>query len=164
MASMFIAVLFIKNVSNTNKYIAGTTVYRAGNDKFLIINQYIPLNISTTSDDSTVYDLPVTPAFGIFTGLFQDSAITKIDRHQRLEDLECITEKFNSHFSSIQHLYKKPPQPFCEPNLNLAPSNLTSEQIRINQLCSSLNNVRGQGDPSNSSIPETLNTNRVINK
>ncbi|CAG8598659.1 660_t:CDS:2, partial [Gigaspora rosea] len=41
------------------------------------INQYVPLNISTLGDDPTVYNLPVSSAFGIFTGPIQDPAITE---------------------------------------------------------------------------------------
>ncbi|CAG8796735.1 40682_t:CDS:2, partial [Gigaspora margarita] len=76
---------------------------------------------------------------------------------QRLEDLEHITKKFNSHSPSTQHLHKKPSQLSCESNLNSAPPNLTYEQIRINQLRSLLNNVRGQGDPPNSNNNEIDN-------
>ncbi|RIB03088.1 hypothetical protein C2G38_2226075 [Gigaspora rosea] len=184
------------------------------------INQYVPLNISTLGDNPTVYDLPVSPAFGVFTAPIQDPAITENgqadattrrpifsvaeeivpltkssfvlcetikwnyptsshnpqtssvtnpqsnnNKCQRLEDLERIAEKFNSHSPSTHHLYKNPPQPSQrEPNLNSTPPNITSEKIRINQLRSSLNNIRGQKDPSNSVVPETLNTEPVIDK
>ncbi|RIB09695.1 hypothetical protein C2G38_2146429 [Gigaspora rosea] len=87
------------------------------------------------------------------------------NKRQKLEDLERIAKKFNLHSPSTQHLYKKPPQPSQrDPTLNSTPPNLTSNQMRINQLQFSLNNVRGQGDPPNSNIPETLNTEPAIDK
>ncbi|CAG8699204.1 9352_t:CDS:2 [Dentiscutata erythropus] len=149
----------------------------------ITINQYVLLNVSTLGDDTTIYDLPVAPAFGIFTAPIQDPAITEIlipltkssfilcetiewnyptsfhntssnstsntnsnqsNKCQRLQDLERIAEKFNSHSPSTQHLYKKPhfanPR---DPTLNLPLPDATVNQLRINQLRSTIDNIKG---------------------
>ncbi|CAG8801734.1 10900_t:CDS:2, partial [Racocetra fulgida] len=51
------------------------------NDELNItVNQYIPLNISALGDELMIYDLPVAPAFGIFTAPVQDPAVTENDQ------------------------------------------------------------------------------------
>ncbi|CAG8796598.1 24983_t:CDS:2, partial [Gigaspora rosea] len=82
MASMFCAILFIKNASNANKYTAGTAVYRAGDDEFVeykfkaFRSEFTPL-VKEICDNQTLYNLPVSPVIGIFTGPIQDPAITE---------------------------------------------------------------------------------------
>ncbi|CAG8482428.1 44930_t:CDS:2 [Gigaspora margarita] len=116
MASVFCAISFIKNITNLNKYVAGTAIYRMENDDFveykfkafrteftplveeiwekmialiigqfaiennelnITINQYVVLNIATLGDEPTAYDLPIAPAFGIFTAPIQDPAVSE---------------------------------------------------------------------------------------
>ncbi|CAG8812337.1 28182_t:CDS:2, partial [Gigaspora margarita] len=92
MASIFCAISFIKNITNLNKYVAGTAIYRTENDDFIeykfkafqteftpliTINQYIVLNIATLGDEPTAYNLPIALTFGIFIAPVQDPAITK---------------------------------------------------------------------------------------
>ncbi|CAG8688109.1 22245_t:CDS:2 [Gigaspora margarita] len=46
------------------------------NDELNItINQYIPLNISSLGDEPSIYDLPIAPAFGVFTAPIQDPTV-----------------------------------------------------------------------------------------
>ncbi|CAG8615625.1 23068_t:CDS:2, partial [Gigaspora rosea] len=182
MASMFCAISFIKNASNANKYIAGTAVYRAGDDEFIeykfkaihseftplveeiwqntialiirrfafekdelnvTINQYVPLNISTLGDNPTLYDLPISPTLGIFTGPIQDPAITENGQALEIRRPQTYCRKIQLTLSLYPPSHKKPPQPSQhDPNLNSIPPNIISEQMRVNQLRSSLNNIR----------------------
>ncbi|CAG8855125.1 17301_t:CDS:2, partial [Gigaspora margarita] len=41
----------------------------------IMINQYVPLNISSLGDKPSIYDLPITPAFGVFTTPIQDPIV-----------------------------------------------------------------------------------------
>ncbi|CAG8808068.1 734_t:CDS:1, partial [Gigaspora rosea] len=43
----------------------------------ITMNQYVSLNVSSLSDESSIYDLPIAPAFGIFTDPIQNSAVIK---------------------------------------------------------------------------------------
>ncbi|RIB02259.1 hypothetical protein C2G38_2228333 [Gigaspora rosea] len=43
----------------------------------ITINQYVPLNISSLGDEPSIYDLPIAPAFGVFTAPIQDPIVIK---------------------------------------------------------------------------------------
>ncbi|CAG8641180.1 22183_t:CDS:1, partial [Gigaspora margarita] len=55
-------------------------------------------------------------------------------KKRRRQELECIAKKFNSHSPSTQHIYKKLLQTKPDTNSNSTTSNLSFEQIKINQL------------------------------
>ncbi|CAG8716162.1 9086_t:CDS:2, partial [Gigaspora margarita] len=63
-------------------------------------------------------------------------------KKRRRQELEHIAKKFNSHSPSTQHTYKKPLQTKPDTNSNSTTSNLSFEQIRINQLQETLQQMR----------------------
>ena len=42
--------------------------------------QHVPLNIMTAADQTSKYDLPISPAFALFTSPVQDAPIAKGDQ------------------------------------------------------------------------------------
>ncbi|RIB25301.1 hypothetical protein C2G38_2166309 [Gigaspora rosea] len=42
---------------------------------YITINQYVPLNISSLSDEPSIYDLPIAPAFGVLTAPIQNPTV-----------------------------------------------------------------------------------------
>ncbi|CAG8564662.1 9193_t:CDS:2, partial [Gigaspora rosea] len=97
MTSIFCAISFIKTISNANKFIAGIAIYRAGDDEFveeiwkkqiaLIIGRFAiendelnpicPFKYFILGDEPSIYDLPIAPAFGVFTAPIQDPTVIK---------------------------------------------------------------------------------------
>ncbi|CAG8758443.1 6898_t:CDS:2, partial [Racocetra persica] len=88
MASMFSTVFFVKDNSTSNKYTTSVAIYRAGDDEF------IEYKFKAFRMDSS---------FWILNPPIQDPAIT-----ENGQELEHIAEKFNTHSSSTNQLYKKP--------------------------------------------------------
>ncbi|KAF0374961.1 hypothetical protein F8M41_012824 [Gigaspora margarita] len=105
MSSIFCAISSIKNLSRSDKICSGSAVYRTGTDDFveykfkafrfsdttlveeiikgnitmITIEQNTSLNIQTMDDFPTMYDLPVSPAFSIFTAPIQDPSTPEGD-------------------------------------------------------------------------------------
>ncbi|CAG8698865.1 1507_t:CDS:2, partial [Gigaspora rosea] len=62
------------NLEKTNSSDYWTICNR--NDEINItINQYVPLNISSLSDEPSIYDLPIAPAFGVLTAPIQNPTV-----------------------------------------------------------------------------------------
>ncbi|RIB26483.1 hypothetical protein C2G38_2267160 [Gigaspora rosea] len=103
MTSTFCAISFIKNVSGSSKCCSDTAVYRTSINDYIefrykafrfgentlvgeitqsstvVVEQHTPLNIQTIGNFLTIHDLPVLPAYGIFTAHVQDKSTAEGD-------------------------------------------------------------------------------------
>ncbi|CAG8826548.1 15773_t:CDS:1, partial [Gigaspora margarita] len=52
----------------------------------IMINQYVLLNISLLGDEPSIYDLPITPTFEVFTAPIQDPIV--IENGQKIFKLK----------------------------------------------------------------------------
>ncbi|CAG8540455.1 hypothetical protein C2G38_2044395 [Gigaspora rosea] len=72
MSSIFCTISFIKNVSEFPKCCQGPLFA-----ELIMIEQNTSLNILILDNFPTIHDLPISPAFGVFTGHVQDASTIK---------------------------------------------------------------------------------------
>ncbi|CAG8734462.1 18284_t:CDS:2 [Dentiscutata erythropus] len=143
MASIFCAVSFVKNVSNANKYTSGTDpaitengqgIFRLKQDIYngvTVAGELIPLMKSSfILCEAVEWNYPTS--YNIQQNSINNQQTNNTNKRQRLEDLECIAEKFNTHSPST---HKKPTQPTQHNIIGHGnPSTLTSQEYLNNEL------------------------------